>query len=432
MYDLVMVDRENNKTVLKYNPHVNSLTYDDGTDVIQEPLVKINYKPVKPISRDNPGKKGNINTLKISLGLKCNFSCSYCSQATEIGNAADTNNDDAKEFMANLDSWLRGTPKRIEFWGGEPFVYWSKLKILVPALREKFPNAIFNMHTNGSLLNDEKIAFIEKYDIIICISHDGPNQKFRGPDPFNNPKTFAPIMNLLRLRPNKVSFNIVLHSKNFDLDGIANWFYQRIPNANLSLEGIVNTYDSYTLGYLGRFTPEEYHRLVDSIFLELVNHGKRYPMLTAKMHNFIDALKNRKPIETLGQKCGMDREDSISVDLDGNVTTCQNTGGQGEHKIGHVDQYDDITLNTATHFSFREECMECPLVQLCKGSCMFLEKDFFAQSCWNEYYYNIGILKAAMYHLTGMMLIGINGKILRPEYSEEHLVKYPDLKAFYA
>lgn len=29
--------------------------------------------------------------------------------------------------------------------------------------------------------------------------------------------------------------------------------------------------------------------------------------------------------------------------------------------------------------------MSCPVVQLCKGSCMFLEGEFFKQSCANEF-----------------------------------------------
>jgi uncharacterized protein len=66
-----------------------------------------------------------------------------------------------------------------------------------------------------------------------------------------------------------------------------------------------------------------------------------------------------------------------------------------------------LSLNTATHFAFRPECMACPVVQLCKGSCMFLEGDFFAQSCANEFAFNMGIMMAAIWHLTGMVVTAI-------------------------
>lgn len=45
------------------------------------------------------------------------------------------------------------------------------------------------------------------------------------------------------------------------------------------------------------------------------------------------------------------------------------------------------------------------VVQLCKGSCMFLEGDFFKQSCANEFAFNMGIMMAAVWHLTGKVVV---------------------------
>ncbi len=74
--------------------------------------------------------------------------------------------------------------------------------------------------------------------------------------------------------------------------------------------------------------------------------------------------------------------------------------------VSHVVYFETIALDTATHFAFREECMSCPVVQLCKGSCMFLEGEFFKQSCANEFAFNMGIMMAAIWHLTGMVVAG--------------------------
>jgi len=38
---------------------------------------------------------------------------------------------------------------------------------------------------------------------------------------------------------------------------------------------------------------------------------------------------------------------------------------------------------------------------------MFLEGDFFAQSCANEFAFNMGIMMAAIWHLTGMVVVGV-------------------------
>lgn len=52
--------------------------------------------------------------------------------------------------------------------------------------------------------------------------------------------------------------------------------------------------------------------------------------------------------------------------------------------------------------------MPYPVVQLCKGSCMFLEGEFFKQSCVNEFAFNMGIMMAAVWHLTGMVVVGVD------------------------
>ena len=152
-----------------------------------------------------------------------------------------------------------------------------------------------------------------------------------------------------------------------------------------------------------RLTEGERRHLSDEVCYALANDPNTFG-LGERLKEFTRSLVERRPVTALGQKCGMDREDDIAVDLLGNVMTCQNTGAKGVHKIGHVEAFEEIALDTATHFAFRPECMACPVVQLCKGSCMFLEGEFFAQSCRNEYAYNLGILRAALYHLTGLML----------------------------
>lgn len=38
---------------------------------------------------------------------------------------------------------------------------------------------------------------------------------------------------------------------------------------------------------------------------------------------------------------------------------------------------------------------------------MFLEGEFFAQSCVNEFAFNFGVMMAAVWHLTGMAVVGV-------------------------
>jgi uncharacterized protein len=430
IYKMTLQDSSGKYSEYFYDIYKNTITDNSGNLLIEKKGTH-NHSDAVPVSPTSPGKKAKIHTLKIQLGLKCNYSCSYCLQTSELPDANVTSNADTSNFLENLLQWLDVPPKRIEFWGGEPFVYWSKLKILIPDLRKRYPKAEFLIITNGSLLDDEKIQFIDEYDILLGISHDGPQQKYRGPDPFRDEKLLNTLKKLFTLRRGKVSFNSVIHSKNYDLNAIYDWFHERFPNPNLTLEGIITIYDDYNLKNMGSFTKKQYQELVDNIFYEMVAKGSRYLSLRMKMDSFIHSLEHHLPISTLNQRCGMDREDMIAVDLQGNVMTCQNTGSKGKHKIGSVYDYENIKLDTALHLSYREECMHCPVVHLCMGSCMYLEGDYFTQSCWNDYYYNMGIFKAALFKLTGKVLVHIEGDIRRPEYSQTVLDKNPYLSELY-
>ena len=92
----------------------------------------------------------------------------------------------------------------------------------------------------------------------------------------------------------------------------------------------------------------------------------------------------------------------------------------------YINDFDNIKLNTSWHWVNRDECSECPVLQLCAGSCMFVEGEQWYHSCNNEYYYNIGILGGALFHLTGMVVTNVTGKIRRPnpqQYLDKELLQ---------
>lgn len=411
-----------------YDPHTSEFLHEDGSPVVGDSAPGSFTEAVR-ISPSSPGRKSVApDTLKIQLGLRCNYTCSYCSQSNEIESATVTRTADADEFIRHLDSWLAGAPSEIEFWGGEPFLYLAKLKRLVPVLRQRFPEARFLIITNGSLIDDEIIDFIEQYDIVVAVSHDGPGQHLRGPDPFDDPERAAWLRELWRRRgpQGKMSFNVVLSPANCDVQETHRWFVRTVgdPDVTLRTEGVVSVYDGNTLTGAGRFDKRAYEILHGSIVDAVGGEdSKGFSEFFLKAGDFVDSLYERRPSSALGQKCGMDRADQLAVDLSGKVMTCQNTGAQGKHGIGDVDDLDGVRLNTAWHWSNRECCNHCPVLQLCKGSCMYLEGDLFAQSCENEYRYNTAILAGVIKHVTGLELERIEGDIRRPRLKRSIPIK---------
>lgn len=402
---------------LRYRPLSSELTDAAGTPLLADVQAE-SFPDARAVSPASPARKSHrVQTLKIQLGLRCNYSCSYCSQATHAPDATLTRTADVDAFLGKLPGWLQGAPERIEFWGGEPLLYFAKLRRLVPALRERFPAADLALITNGSLLDEEIVSFLVDWKLHVGVSHDGPGQHLRGPDPFDDPKRAPWLRELFRRAGRRVSFVVVLTPANADIRATRAWFAGRLGDENVALEveGIVSAYDDHAMHGSARWSEAAYDTLHRSIVDGFADgEALRYDGLVKRARDFVESLRQARPARALGQKCGMDREDQLAVDLRGNVMTCQNTGARGIHRIGHVDDIDAVQLDTATHWSQRENCTRCPVVQLCKGGCMFLEGDHFDHSCENEYRFNVALLAGVLRSVTGLHLERITGDIRRP------------------
>jgi uncharacterized protein len=370
-------------------------------------------------SREAPLGKTSPRILKISLGLSCNYACEYCSQRFVARNV-ETNPDDISGFLESLDTWVLSPPDAIEFWGGEPLVYIKTLRPLAQALRDKFPAARFSVISNGSLLNREINRWLDDLGFTVSISHDGPGQHVRGPDPLDDPQSRAAILDLYRaLAPRgRFSFNSMLHRENQSRAAIQAFFVDLTgdPDVLIGEGGFVDAYDAG--GISQSLRPEEFHSFRRQAFHD-IRYGKagRISSVRDRVMSFVNSLRFERPASSLGQKCGMDRLDSIAVDLKGNVLTCQNVSAaalapNGEsHRIGHTSQLDEVALTTATHWSHRSECSGCPMLQICKGACMFLQGPLWEASCDNAYSDALPIFAAGIEFLTGLVPVHIEGEL---------------------
>jgi radical SAM additional 4Fe4S-binding domain len=420
---------------LLYSPQTSELLWEETGERVSLHSIGISYDlnpsrqwPVaKAVSPETPlGKSRALRALKIQLGLKCNGRCGYCNQTARPPESHGTLKD-AKAFLDKLPSWLEpagtdglGSGLRIEYWGGEPLVYWRTMKYLAEALHQRYPKAVFNFVTNGTILDDEKIDWLDKYDFSVAVSHDGPGHKTnRGEDPFDDPFSAAALRKLYtRLRPKGlVSFNCVLAKNNPSLTTVREHIASRLgcspDDLPLSTEELVLPYED--AGYqLSLHTDADHAFMRHSLYRD-VTQGGALPTLNVKekLEDFFRSIAQGRPFHTLGLRCGMDREDTLAVDLKGNVLTCQNTAASDGHKIGTVKDYANIRLNTAWHWSKREECPNCPVLQLCKGCCLRLEGNLWRKACDNSFTYNLALLAAGLWLLTGGVLTEIEGKVLR-------------------
>ena len=121
----------------------------------------------------------DVSVLYILPNYKCNFTCSYCYAAKGRSDQEMTceNLNSAITFFLDREIRNRQLHRRIVFMGGgEPMLSWQLVKngILFAEKKaeEKSLKLLFSIITNGSILTEEKLAFIRSHDIRMNVSFE--------------------------------------------------------------------------------------------------------------------------------------------------------------------------------------------------------------------------------------------------------------------
>lgn len=414
-----------------YDPFSSRLQWEDTQESIIEPVTSFHHKAkIFPISPTTPGKKvSSLQKIKIQMGFACNFSCSYCSQS----NVRDSSSTSVKvsaskvdNFFSSMANWYNGgfdgagLGTTVEFWGGETLIYWDAVKKLSLLIKTKYPNIRLVIFTNGSLVKKDMVDFAKEIQMQFAVSHDGPTfSQDRSIDPFDIPKQAENLKYLFNtLNPiGLVSFNAAITPKNFSLIKIREYIASKLsvdPKIVALSYDLVIPYEFSGMNYV--IQNDIQMELVNKMFNELICLSPvdliagRIVLITSE---FIDSLRIQKNIQSVGQKCSMDLPTALAVDLDGNVLTCQTVTAASNHKIGHVSNLDDVKLDTSYHFSKRPECIKCPVVHICRGSCMFLTGKLWEASCDQHFTWGLAHFAYAMFLLTDMKLTKIEADAIR-------------------
>ncbi|CAB5220241.1 AslB Arylsulfatase regulator (Fe-S oxidoreductase) [uncultured Caudovirales phage] len=431
---LFKIHAERNSTDTKtflYDNETNTLSTEDGF-IFEDPRIEAKWEPATIFSKEQPlSKSRRVTTLKIQVGLSCNYGCSYCSQRF-VERADETSHKHVDTFMqrlSNLD-FDEQSGLKIEIWGGEPLVYIKTIKPLVAALNKKFSSWLkkprFSMITNGSLLTEETCDWLYANHFSVAISHDGPAQHVRGPDPFDDPELKKTILRFYHMmRPiNRISFNSMLNRNNMSRREVYQWFVNLTgdPSVILGEGGIIDAYDDDGLAN-SLNTKDEHFQYRRTAFNDIfsTNGGIGNYGILEKIDAFGRAVLSHRPSEALAQKCGMDDEHTLAVDLRGNIITCQNvsavaTAGNGmSHLAGNITDIEAAKIHTGTHWSNRPDCASCPVLHICQGACLYLEGEYWDKSCNNSYSDAIPLFALSIEKITGYIPTFIDADHLPPE-----------------
>lgn len=166
-----------------------------------------------------------VVNLSIFLTQSCNLKCVYC--YGEGGEYSTGGNMEEKTAFQAVDWLLEQSGKikklHIGFFGGEPFLKFPLMKEVVKyarqRVREMGKDVAFHATTNGTLLDDEIIAFIKEHEINVMISFDGTKELQDAQRPYANGKgsydsTVPKIKKLLEAMPKTHGHAIIVGNTN--------------------------------------------------------------------------------------------------------------------------------------------------------------------------------------------------------------------------
>ena len=321
-----------------------------------------------------------VKALCLHVAHTCNLNCSYCfaSQGKYQGERALMSFEVGKQAFDFLIK-NSGTRRNLEvdFFGGEPLMNWDVVKQLVAYARsiekQYNKNFRFTFTTNGVLIDDEVIDFLNKEMHNVVLSLDGRkevNDHFRknyaGKGSYD---TIVPnFQRLVEKRGGKDYYVRGTFTHN-NVDFTNDLFHMAdLGFTELSMEPVVCPPDDpYAL------TKEDLPKLFEQYEIlakEMLRRKKEGRGFT--FYHYMLDLKNGPCIYKRITGCGSGTE-YMAVTPWGELFPCHQFVGNPKYSLGNI--WDGVT-NTAVQDEFRScnayarpECKDCWAKLYCSGGC---------------------------------------------------------------
>ena len=372
--------------------NLSNTLYKDGVNPFEQ--FKLNYPKIPDSYQVNT----DLYCLYINLGLRCNFHCPYCHQREIAPIFIEASPRLVPLFLQRL-ALSKLKPRRIKFWGGEPFVYFKTVEQLLPALHERY-SSCFSITTNGSLLTKSKCDFLADYPITVVISYDGLNTQRDYPVLEN-----ADVVESIKYGLNKGLKFVVLPINAPFTDGadlvqkqVTRLFGQAVPVAwhglircnNTNVQDVVR-YDS---GYI--------EKIQTMLNREFDKHDLASKLMQRIEHIRFTIIHGIPYGSRYNQYCYHASGDALTVDLAGNILTCMNA----PNKIwGNLSDLSSVNI---TCFLKKEKCKACPYLCTCLGNCPLVTGEAADLNCNNVRPFYEVLFKRAVESLIGSHIISIH------------------------
>lgn len=364
-----------------------------------------------------------ITNAFLVLTQDCNLKCKYCFVQQKPKNISLETAIDAVDYLA-ANAKLYGDRPTLNFFGGEPLIRW--LDIIVPItlyVRGKYgQNFGLSMTSNGILLDEDKLEFMNKYNIGLLFSMDGDKttQDINRPCR-NGASSFDILINkipqILKYNPN------ITFRSTTDHDTVKYFFENHkfaIEHGFNNVFNIINVFAEWN-----EEEKEELKKQVDKMgdyYFNLIENGKKihfgpFDEMFYKLKQ-IEGAKRSGSYRDFGKdilgygRCGIGAARFASIGTDGTLYSCQEMVGNKEDGemfiIGDIYSGEDnaARLNIIRQFDplkvvnseGKDKCEQCRFNRICNGACLinnyFKNHDLNVMPSVLCYYYQLLLDKA--------------------------------------
>ena len=410
---------------------IYNLHFDDG-DVIEFDSIKftinrdVEFKP-RPYQHfyyenkvEKSENKIDIKCAKIQLGFVCNYKCKYCHYLPyHEPKISNQDLERAKKTIRVLFEKFNIT-QSIEFWGGEPLVYWKLLKVLIEEIRKISKDTPLAMISNGSLLTKEKAEFFVKHNVDYYMSHDGPGQSLRNEKDVLDDEKVIEAMKVFweksdtnRFDNFKFHFTITPKAPNV-IETIRYLQSKTHEKVFITTEGLVDKFVHNK--NVATFSYEEQAILIESILQAYACDDECFSAFHTQIDDFSKNIASKKfekrTLETFPKyMCADTALDTLTITCNGDISHCHAEKNIPSYNLGNICDDDfDLSAKLKYFTKMREDCRDCICASMCIGGCPRLNDDNHKEYCENRFLIGVSTLSAIMYRFFNKRLVRIEKK----------------------
>ena len=337
----------------------------------------------------------NTHRLEITLGYRCNYRCKYCIQHNmhkEIGEPFNFN-----LFCKRFEkSGIFPQIYDMKFTGGEPFVYFDRLKKFVSYFRDTLGyKGRIQLVTNGELFDKEKLEFCLKNNLYVYFSHDAFAQTFyrHKTDYLEDPETKSLVIEQLKAK--QISFgesrsgslNFTLNPKVYTLESALDFFNENVYSGVPVSMVLPIKCDRGTEFLLNDWTQEHLESATNSfLHAMLCDESDKYYPYYVRFREVVERIMyrivNRVSAGSLMSRCPVQVSSHIlPIDYNGNVIACWAAIHNKRIVDGQIDNLENVRFNFKSLKDY-PECNSCPYLVACGCACpILLDKQDHAIRC---------------------------------------------------